>query len=63
MDMSSYFNYTTLVSREKLEHVARRVLHYPLHDAEKDYFLTVVMSMISGSKLLDALVFKGGTAI
>lgn len=52
-----------LISREKLEYVARRVLNYPLHDAEKDYFLTVVMKQISESVLSKQLVFKGGTAI
>ncbi len=52
-----------LISREKLEHVARKILKYPLHDAEKDYFLAVVMQIIAESKLSETLVFKGGTAI
>jgi predicted nucleotidyltransferase component of viral defense system len=52
-----------LIIREKLEYVARRILKYPLHDAEKDYFLTVVMKLVSGSELSEDLVFKGGTAI
>lgn len=54
---------THLISREKLENVAKRVLKYPLHDAEKDYFLTIVMKIVSESKLSDTLVFKGGTSI
>ncbi len=52
-----------LISREKLEYTARKVLHYPLHDAEKDYFLTVVMKLLSDSDLSKTLVFKGGTSI
>lgn len=52
-----------MISREKLEHVARKVLKYPLHDAEKDYFLTIVMKIVSESTLSETLVFKGGTSI
>lgn len=52
-----------LISREKLEYTAKRVLHYPLHDAEKDYFLVLAMQLISLSPLSKKLVFKGGTAI
>lgn len=52
-----------LISREKLEHIAKKHLNYPLHDAEKDYFLTRVMQIIAGSELAEILVFKGGTAI
>lgn len=52
-----------LITREKLEYLARKALKYPLHDAEKDYFLTVVMDIISKSVLSNDLVFKGGTAI
>ncbi len=52
-----------LISREKFEYIARRVLKYPLHDAEKDYFLALVMSLLSNNEITNALVFKGGTAI
>ncbi len=52
-----------LITREKLEYISRKVLKYPLHDAEKDYFLTVVTKLISESDLSKDLVFKGGTAI
>ncbi|MEA3357026.1 MAG: nucleotidyl transferase AbiEii/AbiGii toxin family protein [Patescibacteria group bacterium] len=52
-----------LIPREKLEHVARKVLKYPLHDAEKDYILTVVMQIVASSDLSEILVFKGGTSI
>jgi len=52
-----------LVTREKLEYIAKKVLMYPLHDAEKDYFLTYVMKIITDSTLSAELVFKGGTAI
>jgi len=51
------------ISREKLEYTAKKVLHYPLHDAEKDYFLTLAMKLISLSPLSQKLIFKGGTAI
>ena len=52
-----------LITREKLEYVAKKVLMYPLHDAEKDYFLTCVMKIVTDSVLSNELVFKGGTAI
>jgi len=52
-----------LISREKLEHIAKKRLKYPLHDAEKDYFLALVMQVVSESNLTDVMVFKGGTAI
>lgn len=52
-----------LITREKLEHVAKKILKYPLHDAEKDYFLAIVMWLVSQSSLSKKLVFKGGTAI
>lgn len=42
---------TQLISREKLEHIARKILHYPLHDAEKDYFLTLAMKLVLQSQL------------
>jgi len=52
-----------LISREKLEHTARKKLKYPLHDAEKDYFLALVAKIVAKSNLSKTLVFKGGTAI
>jgi predicted nucleotidyltransferase component of viral defense system len=52
-----------LISREKLEHIARSELKYTLQDAEKDYFLTLVMRLVSESELSNKLVFKGGTSI
>jgi predicted nucleotidyltransferase component of viral defense system len=52
-----------LISREKLEHIARSELKYTLQDAEKDYFLTLVMRLVSESALSNKLVFKGGTSI
>jgi len=51
------------ITREKLEYTAKKVLGYPLHDAEKDYFLALTMKIISQSSLGKQLVFKGGTAI
>lgn len=52
-----------LISREQLESIARKTLKYPLQDAEKDYFLGLVMQVVSESDISDDLVFKGGTAI
>ncbi len=51
------------LSRAQLEIINRKTLKYPLQVAEKDYFLALVMQMISGSTLEDVLVFKGGTAL
>jgi len=52
-----------LITREKLEYTARKILGYSMQDAEKDYFLALVMQIISNSELGKLLVFKGGTAI
>lgn len=52
-----------LISREKLEKIARADLKYTLQDAEKDYFLAIVMYILSKNKLANKLVFKGGTSI
>lgn len=52
-----------LLSRQQLEIINRKTLRYPLHIAEKDYFLALVMQIISQSRLQNILVFKGGTAL
>jgi predicted nucleotidyltransferase component of viral defense system len=52
-----------LITREKLEYISKKILQYPLHDAEKDYFLALVMRIVSKSSLNNKLVFKGGTSI
>jgi predicted nucleotidyltransferase component of viral defense system len=52
-----------LITRAQLERVARKRLQYPLHTAEKDYFLMLALWVIERSSLRDRLVFKGGTAI
>lgn len=52
-----------LLDRARLEVLNKRGLKYNLQDAEKDYFLAIILSIIYGSELKDALVFKGGTAI
>ena len=54
---------TGMITRERLEVVNRKTLKYPLHIAEKDYFLALVLRIIANSTLKDALVFKGGTAL
>lgn len=51
------------ISRQQLEIINRQYLKYPLHIAEKDYFLAFVMRIISHSTLGKDLVFKGGTAL
>jgi len=53
----------TLITKEKLGVISRRVLKYPLHISEKDYFLTVALKIISESNLKNRLLFKGGTAL
>lgn len=53
----------TLLTRQQLEIINRKTLRYPLHVAEKDYFLALVMQIISQSQLQNTLVFKGGTAV
>lgn len=52
-----------MIARQQLEIINRRTLKYPLHVAEKDYFLTLVLQIIAGSALKDTLIFKGGTAL
>jgi len=52
-----------LLDRPRLEILNKRGPKYNLQDAEKDYFLAVILSIIYGSGLKDNLVFKGGTAI
>lgn len=54
---------TPLITRQQLEIINRRTLKYPLHIAEKDYFLALIMQIISLSPLGDTLIFKGGTAL
>jgi predicted nucleotidyltransferase component of viral defense system len=52
-----------LISRQQLEIINRKTLRYPLQIAEKDYFLALVMQIISSSTLGEILVLKGGTAL
>ena len=52
-----------LLDRSRLEVLNKRGPKYNLQDAEKDYFLAIILSIIYGSELKDELVFKGGTAI
>jgi len=54
---------TPRLSRPQLEIINRKTLKYPLQVAEKDYFLALVMQIISESSLGETFVFKGGTAI
>lgn len=52
-----------MLSRQQLEILNRRSFRYPLHIAEKDYLLALVLQLISRSALGKKLVFKGGTSI
>lgn len=51
------------LSRQQLEIINKKTLQYPLQVAEKDYFLSLVMQIISQSRLQNTLIFKGGTAL
>ena len=52
-----------MITRQQLEIINRKTLKYPLHIAEKDYFLALVLQIISASAIGKTLVFKGGTAL
>lgn len=52
-----------MITRQQLEIINRKSLKYPLHIAEKDYFLTLVLQLIAHSNVGDRLIFKGGTAV
>lgn len=52
-----------LLGRAQLSIANKNGFRYPLAVAEKDYLLAVVLKIIYDSKLKDALIFKGGTAI
>jgi predicted nucleotidyltransferase component of viral defense system len=52
-----------MLTRPQLEIINRKSLRYPLHIAEKDYFLALVLQMIAASLVGKTLIFKGGTAL
>ena len=52
-----------MLTRQQLEIINRKSLRYPLHIAEKDYFLALVMQIIAASSHGKSLIFKGGTAL
>lgn len=52
-----------MLTRQQLEIINRKNLRYPLHVAEKDYFLALVLQIISASLTGKTLIFKGGTAL
>ncbi len=52
-----------MITRQQLQIRNRRTLKYPLDIAEKDYYLTEAIKLISESALGEQLVFKGGTAL
>ena len=51
------------LTRRQLELINSRTIQYPLHTAEKDYFLALAVQVICESQLSNSLVFKGGTAL
>lgn len=53
----------TLLDKQTLQLTNRRTLRYTPVAAEKDYFLTLALKVLSDSPLYHTLVFKGGTAI
>jgi len=52
-----------MITHQQLEIINRKTLRYPLHIAEKDYFLALVLQIITKSALKNTLIFKGGTAL
>jgi len=52
-----------MLTRQQLEIINRKSLRYPLHIAEKDYFLALVLQIIAASPTGKTLIFKGGTAL
>lgn len=52
-----------LLSKAQLSIINKNNYRYPLAEAEKDYFLALVLQILYASKLKDKLVFKGGTAL
>jgi len=52
-----------MLTRQQLEIINRKSLRYPLHIAEKDYFLTLALQIIAASSTGKTLIFKGGTAL
>lgn len=52
-----------MLTRPQLEIINRRSLRYPLHIAEKDYFLALILQVITSSAFGKTLIFKGGTGL
>lgn len=52
-----------LLNKSDLSILNKRTLKYHLADAEKDYFIALVLELLNNSKIKKKLVFKGGTAI
>jgi len=52
-----------LLDRSRLEILNKRGPRYHLQDAEKDYFLAIILSILYNSEFKESLVFRGGTAI
>lgn len=57
-----YIMTVKLLSKQQLSLTNKDTLRYRLAEAEKDYFLTLILNYIYNSHLKDKLIFKGGTA-
>lgn len=53
----------TLLDKPTFQLINRKTLRYTPVAAEKDYFLTLALKILSESSLYTTLVFKGGTAL
>ena len=53
----------TLLDKQTLQFINRKTLRYTPVAAEKDYFLTLALKILSESSLFASLIFKGGTAL
>ncbi len=52
-----------LLNKSDLSILNKRALKYHLADAEKDYFIALVLKLLNAYNVSKKLVFKGGTAI
>lgn len=52
-----------LLNKSQLSIINKNNFRYPLADAEKDYFLAIVLKILYSSSVKEKLVFKGGTAL
>jgi len=51
------------LTRQQLELINRRSLHYRIDIAQKDFFIALALQLFYNSPLRNKLIFKGGTAL